>query len=152
MLSKIVICYKAPEWWHQFETFGNHFVELILPLFTLVPLRLAGMLNGFGQILFQLILISTGNLSFLNWLTILPSIWFFDDRFLSIFFSRGTLEKVGKIEEIKSKTGQLTGFLGRLYRGVYVVIAILLTYLSYPIVVNLLSTNQQMNTSNEPFR
>jgi len=43
------------------------------------------MTNGFFQFLFQLILISTGNLSFLNWLTILPSIWCQSYKLLFIF-------------------------------------------------------------------
>lgn len=43
--------------------------------------RWASMTNGACQIFFQIALILTGNLSFLNWLTIIPSIWFFDDAF-----------------------------------------------------------------------
>ena len=31
--------HHAPEGWHKFETFGNHVIELIFPLFTLIPLR-----------------------------------------------------------------------------------------------------------------
>ena len=133
---------QAPEWWHKFETFGNHVVELILPLFTLIPLRLAGMINGSFQILFQLILISTGNLSFLNWLTILPSIWFFDDKFLSTFFSNATVRKVQEVEDV-TKTSR-TSLSSRLRRGVHVIIALLLSYLSYPIVLNLISSGIQI--------
>jgi len=91
----------APWWWHRFEVrsqmafksslarffmqvFGNHVVELVLPFLTLLPFwRWPGMLNGSMQILFQVVLISTGNLSFLNWLTILPALWFFGE---GIFF------------------------------------------------------------------
>ena len=107
------------------------------------------MINGFFQILFQLILISTGNLSFLNWLTILPSIWFFDDKFLSTVFTTTTINEVSKIESEKKN---LSRFKFRLYRGGHVVVGLLISYLSYPIVVNLLSSVQVMNTSYEPFR
>jgi hypothetical protein len=31
--------HQMPDWWHKFETFGNHVVELIFPLFTIIPLR-----------------------------------------------------------------------------------------------------------------
>ena len=113
--------------------------------------RIAGMINGFFQILFQLILISTGNLSFLNWLTIMPSIWFFDDKFFSSFFTTATLLKVYDVEE-RRKTNLKSTFQSRLYRGVHVVVALLISYLSYPIVLNLLNSKQVMNTSYEPFR
>jgi len=32
---------------------GNHVIELVLPFLTFLPWRLAGMLNGLGQIFFQ---------------------------------------------------------------------------------------------------
>ena len=54
--------HQAPESWHMFETFGNHVIELVFPLLTLIPHRVAGMVNGVWQIIFQLVLISTGNL------------------------------------------------------------------------------------------
>ena len=41
-----------------------------------------------------MILIISGNLSFLNWLTILPSIFCFDDATLSCLFSKATKKKV----------------------------------------------------------
>jgi hypothetical protein len=31
--------HQLPQEWHTFETFGNHVVELVLPLLTIVPLR-----------------------------------------------------------------------------------------------------------------
>ena len=54
--------HQAPESWHMFETFGNHVIELVFPLLTLIPHRVAGMVNGVWQIIFQIVLISTGNL------------------------------------------------------------------------------------------
>ncbi len=96
------------------------------------------MINGSFQILFQLILISTGNLSFLNWLTILPSIWFFDDNFFSAFFSNATVQKVQEVEDV-TKTSHIS-LSSRLRRGVHIIIALLLSYLSYPIVLNLISS------------
>ena len=55
---------------HKFEVLVNHFVEVVAPFLLLIPgnptLRRAG---GLIQIAFQFILILSGNLSFLNWLT-----------------------------------------------------------------------------------
>ena len=90
--------HHAPKQWHQFEVLGNHLVELVCPLLTIVPFRWAGMTNGFAQTLFQILLILSGNLSFLNWLTVLPSIWFFDDAVWSWFFSSATAREIRRAE------------------------------------------------------
>ena len=140
----------APESWHMFETFGNHMVELVFPFFTLVPLRIFGMINGFFQILFQFILISTGNLSFLNWLTILPSIWFFDDQSLAFLFKDQS--RIERNESSKQSKDHSNYFYTKLRLVINLTIGALLAYLSYPIVLNLMSSSQIMNTSFEPFR
>ena len=90
--------HHAPKQWHQFEVLGNHVVELLCPLLTVVPFRWAGMTNGLAQILFQILLILSGNLSFLNWLTVLPSIWFFDDAAWSWLFSSATAREIRRAE------------------------------------------------------
>lgn len=64
----------------RFETAVNHVVELGASWMLLAPFRTVGMLGGGIQALFQLAIIISGNLSFLNYLTILPFIWCFDDR------------------------------------------------------------------------
>ena len=101
----------------------------------------------------QVILISTGNLSFLNWLTIVPSIWFFDDKFLARFFPSDTVARVSRLqaedEEILEKPSK---FYRRVRQVFHCVLATLIAYLSLPTVVNLMSAEQVMNTSFEPFR
>lgn len=52
--------HQAPQAWHAFEVFGNHVIELFMPLLTFLPSRRAWIVNGAFQILFQFILISTG--------------------------------------------------------------------------------------------
>lgn len=69
---------------------SNHFIELVAPFFILTPFRGLRLFGGLIQIFFQLVLITSGNLSFLNWLTILPSLAALDDRFLSFIFSKKT--------------------------------------------------------------
>ena len=140
--------HHAPRGWHRFEVFGNHVVELVFPFLAFLPFRWAALTNGFFQILFQVVLISTGNLSFLNWLTIVPSIWFFDDAFWARFFSNETVQRA-KIAEAKRKSSKKPDLLRR---AVNLAVAGAIAYLSIPIVVNLANPNQIMNTSFEPFR
>lgn len=90
---------------HQLETLANHFVELVVPAF----LMLGGSLRrwaGFIQVLFQVILIISGNLSFLNWLTIAPAICCLDDQFILKFFPFNLLRK--KVERCRKM--ELTKF------------------------------------------
>jgi len=149
--------HQAPEWWHAFETFGNHMIELVFPWCTFIPHRSAWIFNGCWQIIFQMVLISTGNLSFLNWLTVAPSIWYFDDKFLSSFFSNATnlklsqtLEKNENIKEEKENCE--TSEISKTRKAVSLIIGLLIAYLSVPIVVNLASPSQAMNRSFDPFR
>ena len=73
--------HQNPAWFHVVETSANHIVELMIPFLMLMGRNLR-IFSGLAQVIFQLVLISSGNLSFLNWLTILPSLWCFDDLFL----------------------------------------------------------------------
>src|SRR6266567_3212611 len=71
----------APHWFHRIETAWNHFVELIVPWFSFGP-RHARHVAGILLVTFQIFLIISGNLSFLNYLTIIPFLACFDDTFL----------------------------------------------------------------------
>ncbi len=64
----------------QFGVIWTFIVELIAPFFAFGP-RWARYIAGLVMISFQLTLIVSGNLSFFNWLTILPALACFDDRF-----------------------------------------------------------------------
>ncbi|GFR69257.1 lipase maturation factor [Elysia marginata] len=78
--------HQSPEAMHKFEVLSNHFIELVAPFLLLLPHRGLCMLGGALQIVFQVVLIISGNLSFLNWLTILPSLACFDDASLAWMF------------------------------------------------------------------
>ncbi|MGH0155810.1 UNVERIFIED_CONTAM: hypothetical protein FKN15_065111 [Acipenser sinensis] len=80
--------HRSPWWFHSFETLFNHVIELIVPFFIFMGRRMCAV-NGLLQILFQVVLIVSGNLSFLNWLTIVPSIACFDDASLGFLFRSG---------------------------------------------------------------
>ncbi|KAL7642489.1 UNVERIFIED_CONTAM: hypothetical protein RMT77_007050 [Armadillidium vulgare] len=136
--------HQSPSWIHKGETFGNHIVECVIPFFAFLP-RIFQIWCGIIQILFQVILIISGNLSFLNWLTIVPSIAFFDDKCLAFLFSRKMRSKVSLLQI----SGGTEGGMRKL---VNLIVGVTIGVLSLPIVFNLLSSQQIMNTSFDPFR
>ena len=69
-----------PAWFHKGGVLWNHFVELVVPWFGFGP-RLARHIAGLLMVSFMVVLIFSGNLSFLNWLTIIPALACFDDSF-----------------------------------------------------------------------
>ncbi|KAM8837639.1 lipase maturation factor 1 isoform 1-T1 [Spinachia spinachia] len=146
--------HRSPWWFHRLETLSNHLVELIFPFFTFLGRRMC-MFNGATQMLFQVVLIVSGNLSFLNWLTIVPSLACFDDASLAfLFYSRGGAKKAVleiQNEDSAGRTAKPTkGMLMR--RVVNISLGLLIGCLSVPVVMNLLSSKQVMNTSFDPLR
>ncbi|XP_053706537.1 lipase maturation factor 1 [Synchiropus splendidus] len=141
--------HRSPWWFHRFETLSNHFVELIVPFFTFMGRRMC-IVNGAIQILFQVVLIISGNLSFLNWLTIVPSLACFDDASLGFLFGCGAKKAVLEAEKETKTQSTTKGMLIR--RVVNVSLGLLIGCLSIPVVMNLLSSRQVMNTSFDPLR
>ncbi|KAM3859979.1 lipase maturation factor 1 [Diretmus argenteus] len=146
--------HRSPWWFHRFETLSNHFIELVVPFFTFLGRRMC-MVNGLIQILFQVTLIVSGNLSFLNWLTIVPSLACFDDASLGFLFGSGGGAKKAVLEiQAEDEAGHTPkptkGMLMR--RVVNISLGVLIGYLSVPVVMNLLSSRQVMNTSFDPLR
>ncbi|XP_042654408.1 lipase maturation factor 1 isoform X1 [Tyto alba] len=145
--------HHSPWWFHQIETTVNHFIELVVPFFLLLGRRMC-IVHGLLQILFQVLLILSGNLSFLNWLTMVPSIACFDDASLGFLFSSrrgGVKERVAQMQLGDTAREQLP--LGCYVRKVVnISFGLLLAYLSIPVVLNLLSSRQVMNTSFDPLR
>ncbi|XP_032896749.1 lipase maturation factor 1 isoform X3 [Amblyraja radiata] len=145
----------CPWWFHSFEVLVNHFVELIVPFFLLMGRRMCA-IHGILQILFQVLLIVSGNLSFLNWLTIVPSIACFDDSNLAFLFSSRQGKVKDQVSMIQAK--EAMGHKPPTHYGAYVrkvlniSFGVLIAYLSLPVVVNLLSSKQMMNTSFNPLR
>jgi lipase maturation factor 1 len=139
---------------HRFETMVNHIVELVTPWFMFLP-RPWRLSNGLCQITFQLILIVSGNLSFLNWLTLIPSICFLDDQFLlyafPFFFSDSDKTMVHKTNDDGEPVERIRGLsVSKILSSVKsFCFACMIAYLSVPVVRNLLALNgqQAMNTS-----
>jgi hypothetical protein len=117
----------------------NHVVELLLPLVAFGPPR-ARRIAGFGFVGFQLALIVSGNLSYLNWLTILPALACLDDGvWVRVLPARWI---PAPTERRESRTQERCAWA----------LTVLVLVLSLGPVLNLMSERQLMNTSFEPLR
>jgi len=113
----------------------NHFVELIVPFGFFLPQPYAGT-AGIFTIAFQLILIVGGNLSWLNWLTVVLAITTLDDRFLAwLSIHRPALQPIPAVQGVATV-------------ALFVVVALL----SIAPTLNMLSSQQVMNTSFNPLQ
>mmetsp|Transcript_10737 Transcript_10737/g.14007 ORF Transcript_10737/g.14007 Transcript_10737/m.14007 type:complete len:493 (+) Transcript_10737:624-2102(+) len=145
--------HRLPKTWHKFEVLSNHLVELVAPWLLIFPFlpRKWRMTGAIIQIVFQIILITSGNLSFLNWLTIVPSFICLDDMFYAKYFSQNDVQIVSKALVTSRTMMKLSlGFLSRSI--VSLAFGVLVAKLSIPVVKNLLSKNQVMNASFDPLR
>jgi hypothetical protein len=134
--------HAMPLWFHQFGVLWNHFIELVVPWFAFGP-RIARHIAGLLLISFQFVLILSGNLSFLNWLTIVPFLACLDDSLLSRCIPRALAARVAKSRESALPAGAPATVAVML-------LAVLVAILSLDPVMNLLSANQAMNTSFNP--
>jgi hypothetical protein len=130
----------APHWFHRMETAWNHVVELIAPWFSFGPRKVCR-IAGLIMISFQLLLIISGNLSFLNWLTIVPFLACLDDQFLRPCFPRVLLRR------FEARSGEEST---NLHNALAAALLLLVAYLSLPAVTNLFSGRQLMNSSYDP--
>ena len=131
--------HQTPAWFHQFEVLVNHFIELVAPFLCLIPIRLIRHIGGTFQIFFQILLIISGNLSILNWVTIAPALWCFDDSYqLYRFLFLPTI--YSKENRNRSWTRRFRLIMNGLVFG-------LLVYLSINPILNLFSSHQRMNSS-----
>jgi lipase maturation factor len=119
----------------------NYLAELVAPWFGFYP-RVARHIAGVVMVLFQLSLILGGNLSFLNWLTIVPALACFDDSFWGRLFPRALANhaSAAAVSAQPSLTMRRAGW----------VLAVVVGLLSVQPVVNIISPNQIMNTSFDP--
>jgi Lipase maturation factor len=116
----------------------NHLCELVLPLFVFAPRKLRA-LAALLMISFQGVLIVSGNLSFLNWLTIVPLIACFDDAQLARITPRWFRERAKRSEPASA-----------LQRRVAYGVTALIVLLSIAPVLNMASSRQRMNAAFEP--
>jgi len=136
-LSRVL--HFMPTWFHQLGVLWNHLTELVLPWLAFGP---ALVRRGAGVLLvaFQVFLIASGNLSFLNWLTIVPCLACLDDGFLRRLLPRALVRRA----EDAADRALPASMAGRVAVGALVAVVALL---SIAPVQNLLSSRQAMNTS-----
>ncbi len=135
--------HQMPLWFHSGGVLFNHFVELVVPLFIMYPNKKLRHKAGFFWILFQLVLISTGNLGWINILAIVNSLVLFDDSFYRRFSPTYLIEKY---ELYKNRTKRH----GPIYWARYFV-CFQVVLLSINPVSNLISPSQVMNRSFDPY-
>src|SRR5437667_3821440 len=127
----------APQWFHKLETLWNHFTELVVPWFSFGP-RTARHVAGTLLVLFQIFLIVSGNLSFLNYLTIIPFLACFDDTLLRYVLPNRLVRCAERAAQESEPS--------RINNTIALVLSILVAYLSIAPALNLVSHRQIMNT------
>jgi lipase maturation factor len=134
--------HHLPHWVLRGGVLFNHLAEIVAPWMILGPRRIRHM-GALIMIAFQITLILSGNLSWLNYLTIVLCVACFDDAALRIFFPK-------KFKEILIYlTAHAQVSVSR--QAVSYALAFLVAVLSINPVLNLISRNQAMNTSYDPF-
>lgn len=142
--------HRAPALWHAVETLGNHIIELAAPLLLLLPFsRNVVAAGGAVQMAFQAVLISSGNLSFLNWLTMLPALMCFDDGHLRWLFPRASLLRAEEAHRLSgAPPASLSARLQQALRALcFLCLTTLVVYKSLPVIANMVSVEQSMNRS-----
>jgi len=137
--------HAAPLWFHKLGTLFNHVVEVLAPFGVFGP-RPARLVAGSLIIAFQTILILSGNLSFLNWLTLMIAFACFDDqavlRLLPPKCRQTRQRRLSTLSETEPS---------RARRIASIALALLVGVLSLNPITNLLSPRQAMNASFDPF-
>jgi hypothetical protein len=127
-----------PPWAHKVGVGFNHFVELVAPFMVFGPRRVR-IFAGCALAALQLVLIASGNLSFLNWLTLVPILACFDDGVWARLLPRALLSR--------AKAARAAACPSRAQGALVAVLTVCVALLSIPPVLNLLSAGQAMNTS-----
>ena len=125
----------GPSWLGRGGVLFNHFAELIVPFAFFLPQPIAG-IAGIISIVFQFSIIISGNLSWLNWLTLILAFSTLDAKFFSgwhLFPAHGF------------QPPSLPIHWSHLLLLAFVV------FMSIPVVANMLSSRQVMNTNFNSF-
>lgn len=133
--------HRAPHALHVAGVAFSYLAELVAPWFAF-GFRRVRHVAGALLVAFQVTLIASGNLSFLNWLTIVPALACFDDTAWSRLLPR------------RLRTPWLARFasltLPRARRRAVLVLGLVVAVLSFAPVLNLFSSSQAMNETFDP--
>lgn len=127
--------HNLPPAWHKVEVLGNFFFQLVAPFGLFLPQPIAAFSAG-GIIFSQLYLVLSGNFSNLNWMTIILAL------------SGFTNAQLGKILPLSIPTTLGTPVL---FQGTTLAVAVILVIMAFWPIKNMLSRNQLMNASFNPF-
>jgi hypothetical protein len=148
--------HHLPDWMLSGGVVANHVVELAVPFLIFWPRR-ARLAAAILLVGFQVTLILSGNLSFLNYLTIVPCLACLDDRFVRRMIPRRLhryLPAPGEEDSPAAPAPSRPRIRSRI-RSRHVLVGLytaMVCWLSIAPTRNLLSSRQAMNTSFEPFR
>ena len=120
-----------PPWAHKLGVLFNHVVELAAPFFVLAPQRRLRLIAGALMAALQIVLIASGNLSFLNWLTLVPILACFDDGLWRRLLPRALVAR--------AERAQGAALPSRAQGATTAVLALVVAVLSIGPVLNLLS-------------
>jgi hypothetical protein len=134
-----------PLYAHKIGALFNHLVELVAPWGLFGPRR-ARVVAGTLIVVFQIILILSGNLAFLNWLTIVVALSAFDD---ALFERLLPARMRARVHAHIAAFGQGNP-PSRARRITLRVLVAVIAFLSIFPVVNMLSPQQAMNESFDP--
>jgi hypothetical protein len=124
---------------HAAGVLFNHVVELGAPFLLLAPWRRVRFVGGALMAALQLVLIASGNLSFLNWLTLVPIAACFDDGLWRRVLPRFLVAR--------AERAQAAAAPSRTQAATVAALGVAVALLSIGPVVNMLSNKQLMNTS-----
>ncbi len=128
-----------PQFILKFGVMITEFLQVVSAFFVFYP-RVLRITAGLIFFAFQSILILTGNYAFFNWITLVSALLLLDDRLLKRVMPKKLVTAANQAEENKIPyTKSQTIF--------HFIVFGMLVLLSIPVVVNLLSENQVMNSS-----
>ncbi len=141
--------HRLPRPLHRVETVGNFVAQLVLPFGLFLPQPIAT-IAAVLMIATQAYLVVSGNYAWLNWLTMIAIGAGLSDGVVNAVLGIVGLGPVG----VPADGGGVTTFTAMPAWFVIAVLAltVVVVVLSYGPVRNLLSRNQAMNTSFDPFR
>jgi len=126
--------HASPQWTHRAGVAFNHFAELLVPFCYFLPQPIAT-IAAIITIIFQGAIFASGNLSWLNFLTMVLAIPAIDGRYFAF------------LVPIREATPAVPSLL---FRASLISLAVTIGWLSIDPVRNLLSPGQVMNTSYNP--
>ena len=125
----------APHWTHVAGVGFNHFCELIVPFGYFLPQPVAS-IAGILTIVFQALIMASGNLSWLNFMTIVLAIPMLDDRILAF---------LAPLRPMVLHEPHL------LHKIAILAVAAMVVGMSINPIRNMVSPNQVMNTEYNPY-